>query len=144
MKTYYFILYPTFKPGHFFVFFSQAVEVKSIAKCLKEECFYIKNRVLLFCGHSSKVYAITKCFDESKQPASWRLHFSLLDFWLLVFFTAGFFLAGLFGLLPSWRHASWLRVSLATFLAEGFLATSSWAFFRSLDRDGRFQMHQCI
>ena len=93
------------------------------------------NRVFLFCGHSSKVYMIEQCLDESKQLASW----------LMFFFTRGLLLGRAIG--------------LSTFLAACFLAAgfsgdffwqqaswrpSSWASFRSLDRDGSFQMHQCL
>ena len=59
------MIYQKFKRVHFIVFFLQAVEVESLEKkCLKMKCFYMKNRVLLFGGHSSKVYAIEQCLDE--------------------------------------------------------------------------------
>ena len=67
----------------------------------------MKNRGLLFCGHSTKVYTIEQCLDESKQLASWLLVFRL-NFWLLVFFTRG----------PLLGRA----IGLSTFLAACFLA----------------------
>ena len=104
----------------------------------------MKNKVLLFCGHSSKVYAIEQCLVESKQLASWLLVSLLLDFWLLVslprafswpgslacYLLGGMLLGCGFSWLPSWQQVFW--------------RSSSWASFRSLDRDGSFQMHHCL